>query len=105
LPGAGAYSASRAAATRSLERLRVGLVGSGVQVITICPGYVDTPMTEANPYRMPFLLPVDKAARLIVGAIARGRRFYVLPWQMGWLGRLLSIVPRPLYDRALVRAK
>ena len=62
-------------------------------------------MTEANPYRMPFLLPADKAARLIVGAIARGRRFYVLPWQMGWLGRLLAIVPRPLYDRALVRAK
>ncbi len=105
LPGAGAYSASKAAAIRYLESLRVELVGSGVEVITICPGYVDTPMTEANPYRMPFLLPADKAARLIVGAIARGRRFYVLPWQMGWLGRLLSIVPRPLYDRALVRAK
>jgi short-subunit dehydrogenase len=105
LPGAGAYSASKAAAIRYLESLRVELVGSGVEVLTICPGYVATPMTAKNPYRMPFLLPVDKAARLIVRAIARGQRFYVLPWQMAWVGRLLSILPRPLYDRAFARAQ
>jgi NAD(P)-dependent dehydrogenase (short-subunit alcohol dehydrogenase family) len=105
LPGAGAYCASKAAAIRYLESLRVELSESGVRVITICPGYVATPMTAANPYRMPFLLPVDKAARLIVRAIARGRRFYVLPWQMAWMGRLLSVVPRPAYDRTFARAK
>jgi hypothetical protein len=104
LPGAGAYSASKGAAIRYLESLRVELVGSGVEVITICPGYVATPMTAKNPYWMPFLLPVDKAARLIVRAIARGRRFYVLPWQMAWIGRVLSVLPRPLYDRAFARA-
>jgi short-subunit dehydrogenase len=105
LPGAGAYCASKAAAISYLESLRVELHDSGLQVITICPGYVATPMTEANPYRMPFLLPADKAARLIARAIARGRSFYVLPWQMAWIGRLLSIVPRPAYDRAFARAK
>jgi short-subunit dehydrogenase len=105
LPGAGAYSASKAAAIRYLESLRVELRGSGVQVITICPGYVSTPMTAGNPYRMPFLLPADKAARLMVRAIARGRRFYVLPWQMAWMGRLLSLAPRAAYDRAFARAK
>ena len=105
LPGAGAYSASKAAAIRYLESLRVELAGSGVGVITICPGYVATPMTAGNPYRMPFLLPADKAARLIVLAIARGRRFYVLPWQMAWVGRFLSAIPRGLYDRALAHAK
>lgn len=104
VPGVGAYSASKAAAIRYLESLRVELVGSGVEVITICPGYVATPMTAKNPYRMPFLLPVDKAARLIARAIARGRRFYVLPWQMAWIGRVLSVLPRPLYDRAFARA-
>ena len=57
LPGAGAYSASKAAAISYLESLRVELQGSGVRVVTLCPGYIDTPMTEANPYRMPFLLP------------------------------------------------
>ena len=105
LPGAGAYCASKAAAIRYLESLRVELSGSGVEVITICPGYIATPMTAENPYRMPFLLPADKAARLMVRAVARGRRFYVLPWQMAWMGRLLNAVPRALYDRAFARAK
>jgi short-subunit dehydrogenase len=105
LPGAGAYCASKAGAIRYLESLRVELSGTGVQVITICPGYVATPMTAGNPYRMPFLVPVDNAARAIVRAIARGRRFYVLPWQMAWVGRLLSMAPRMAYDRAFARAK
>ena len=105
LPGAGAYSASKAAAIRYLESLRVELRGSGVAVVTVCPGYVATPMTARNPYRMPFLLPAGKAARLIVGAIARRKPFYVLPWPMGWLGRLFSALPRPLYDRLFARAK
>ena len=105
LPGAGAYCASKAAAIRYLESLRVELVRSGVQVITICPGYVATPMTAGNPYRMPFLLPADKAARSIVRAVARGRRFYEQPWQMAWMGRLFSLAPRAAYDRAFARAK
>ena len=103
--GAGAYSASKAAAISYLEALRVELVGSGVEVITICPGFIATPMTVNNPYRMPFLLAPDKAARLIARAIARGRRFYVLPWQMAWLGRLLRVMPRPVYDRLLAKRR
>jgi short-subunit dehydrogenase len=104
LPGAGAYSASKAAAITYLESLRVELYGSGVDVITICPGYVATPMTAANPYRMPFLLSADRAAMLIVRAISAGRRFYVLPWQMRWAGRLLAILPRALFDPVFARA-
>jgi NAD(P)-dependent dehydrogenase (short-subunit alcohol dehydrogenase family) len=104
LPGAGAYSASKAAAIVYLESLRVELAMTGVEVITVCPGYIDTPMTRNNPYPMPFLLPPDKAARLIARAIDRGKRFYVLPWQMAWIGRLLRVVPRPLYDAAVSRA-
>jgi len=101
LPGAGAYSASKAGAIAYLESLRVELVGTGVAVVTICPGYIATPMTEGNPYPMPFLLPAGRAARLIARAIDQRRSFYVLPWQMAWLGRLLKILPRPIYDRAL----
>src|SRR5256886_17636635 len=84
LPGAGAYSASKAAAINYLEALRVEMVGSGVEVITICPGYVATPMTANNPYRMPFLLSADRAAWLIVRGIAAGRGSYVWPLQMSW---------------------
>jgi short-subunit dehydrogenase len=105
LPGAGAYSASKAAAINYLESLRVESVGSGVDVITICPGYVATPMTADNPYRMPFLISAERAATLIMGAIAAGRRFYVLPWPMRWAGRLFSILPRPIFDRVLAGAK
>lgn len=104
LPGAGAYSASKAAAIRYLESLRVELRDSGVAVVTICPGYIATPMTVGNPYAMPFLMPVDQCAPLIAQAIARRRRFYVLPWQMAWVGRLLRALPRPVYDRVFAHA-
>ena len=105
LPGAGAYSASKAAAIAYLESLRVEVFGSGVAVVTICPGFIATPMTADNPYKMPFLLAPDKAARLMARAIARRRRFYVLPWPMAWLGRVLRCVPRPIYDRVLAGRK
>jgi len=105
LPGAGAYSASKAGAIAYLESLRVEMAGTGVKVVTICPGYVATAMTAKNPYRMPFLLPVDEAAKLIAAAVARGSRFYVLPWQMAMLGRIFRMLPRPLYDAIFARAK
>ena len=55
LPGAGAYSASKAALISYMESLRVELHGSGMRVVTICPGYIKTPMTAINPYPMPFI--------------------------------------------------
>jgi len=99
LPGAGAYSGSKAAAIAYLESLRVELRGTGVAVVTICPGFIATPLTANNPYRMPFLMQPDIAARKMIGAIARRKRFYVLPWQMGILAGLLKGLPRPLFDR------
>ena len=104
IPGAGAYSASKAAAATWLESLRVELRGSGVSVVTICPGYVDTPMTRVNRYRMPFLLPADEAARRMARAIANRRRLAVIPWQMAIVSRLLRVLPAPLYDRLFARA-
>jgi short-subunit dehydrogenase len=104
LPGAAAYSASKAAAISYLESLRVELTGSGVSVVTICPGYIATPMTGSNPYRMPFLMDADVAARKIAGAIARRRRLYVLPWQMAVAGWFMRRLPRPLYDSLFSRA-
>jgi len=104
LPGAGAYSASKAAAIAYLESLRLELTGSGVAVVTICPGYIATPMTAGNPYPMPFLMSVNRAAGKIARAIARRRRFYVLPWPMAIVGWMLRILPRPLYDLAFAHA-
>jgi short-subunit dehydrogenase len=104
LPGAGAYSASKAAAISWLESLRVELHGTGVSVVTICPGYIDTPMTQANRYGMPFLLPADEAARRFARAIAAKRRLAVIPWQMAIVARLMAAMPAWLYDRAAARA-
>ncbi len=104
LPGAGAYSASKAAAIRYLESLRVELHGSGVKVVTLAPGYIATPMTAVNDYPMPFLLEANEAARRLARAIQAGRRFAVVPWQMGWVARLLAILPRPVFDALFARA-
>jgi hypothetical protein len=104
LPGSGAYSASKAAAIAYLESLRVELRGTGISVITISPGYVATPMTEHNPYPMPFIIPADLAARRMVDAIARRKRHVVIPWQMGIVGAVLKILPRALYDRMFALA-
>jgi len=104
LPGAGAYSASKAAAITYLESLRVELHGSGVQVVTLCPGYIKTPMTDKNPYSMPFILEADDAARRMARAIARGTSLAVVPWQMGVVGWLLRRLPNWLYDRLFAHA-
>ena len=104
LAGSGAYSASKAAAITYLESLRLELRDSGIAVVTICPGYIATPMTATNPYRMPFLLDPDKAARLIARAIERRKRFYVLPWQMAIVGFVLRRLPRPIYDALFAHA-
>ena len=104
LPGGAAYSASKAAAIAYLEGLRVELRRSGVKVITICPGYVATPMTENNPYPMPFLMSADVAAEKIVAIVERGRAFAVIPWQMAVVARCLYLMPNWLYDALFSRA-
>lgn len=104
LPGAGAYSASKAAVIAYLESLRVELYRSGVKVVTLCPGYIKTPMTQNNPYPMPFILEADEAARRMAYAIARQTSFAVIPWQMSLVGSLLKLLPRGLYDRLFAHA-
>jgi short-subunit dehydrogenase len=104
LPGAGAYSASKAAASRYLESLRVELRGTGVRVTEIRPGYIRTPMTDVNPYRMPFILEADDAAQRFLRAIDRGCARATIPWQMAIVARALACVPCWLYDRFAARA-
>jgi len=104
LPGAGAYSASKAAAINYLESLRVELHGSGVKVVTLAPGYIATPMTVANPYTMPFILPAAEAARRMARAIAAGRSYAVVPWQMAVVAKLMRLLPNALFDRLIVHA-
>jgi NAD(P)-dependent dehydrogenase (short-subunit alcohol dehydrogenase family) len=104
LPGAAAYSASKAAAIACLESLRVELRGTGLRVVTIAPGFIRTPMTAANRFPMPFLTEVDVFAARAVDAIAAGRAFAVVPEPMAWVARGLRLLPPELFDRAFARA-
>lgn len=104
LPGASAYSASKAAVISYCESLRVELRASGVAVVTIAPGYIDTPMTQINEYAMPFLMPPGIFAEKAAKAIDAGVSFRVIPWQMGVVARVLRILPNWLYDRLFANA-
>lgn len=103
LPGHAAYSSSKAGVISFCESLRIECKAFGVRVVTIVPGYVDTPLTQGNSYSMPFLMPVDKFACQALDAIAAGAGLRVIPWQMGMLARLLRILPNWIYDRVLAR--
>jgi short-subunit dehydrogenase len=104
LAGNGAYCASKSAAITLLESLRTELYGSGVAVVCVCPGYIDTPMTRVNRYRMPFLIDADDAATRIARVIAKRRRLAVIPWQMALVSVLLRTMPGWLFDRIASRA-
>lgn len=101
LPGHGAYCASKAAVVAYCESLRGELRAEGIQVVTLCPGYVDTPLTRKNPYGMPFLMPAETFATQAYAAIAAGTSYRVIPWQMGVVAKLLRLLPNALFDRLM----
>ncbi|QGZ41131.1 hypothetical protein IP92_00040 [Pseudoduganella flava] len=104
LPGGGGYSASKAAVVTYCESLRLEMRRHGIRVVTIAPGYIDTPMTRHNKYHMPFLMTPEAFAERAVRTIARGARYRVIPWQMGVVAKLLRMLPDALYDLAFARA-
>ncbi len=101
LPGHGAYSSSKAAVAIYCESLRGELRSFGVRVVTIAPGYIDTPLTRGNRYSMPFLMSADDFADRAHAAIAAGTSYRVIPWQMGVIAWLMRRLPDALYDRLL----
>ena len=101
LPGHGAYCASKAAVIAYCESLRGELKAAGVQVVTICPGYIDTPLTQKNRYAMPFLMKPEAFADKAFAAIQAGRSYSVIPWQMGVVAKLLRLLPNAVFDKAL----
>lgn len=101
LPGHGAYCASKSAVVAYCESLRGECRPFGVRVVTLLPGYIDTPLTRGNRYGMPFLMRVDDFADQAVRAIRAQVSYRVIPWQMGVLAKVLRLLPNWLYDRAL----
>jgi short-subunit dehydrogenase len=100
-PGHGAYCASKAGAIAYCESLRGECRPDGIRVVTLVPGYIDTPLTRGNRYAMPFLMPAEAFAERAFRAIVAGARYTVIPWQMGVVATLLRLLPNALFDRAL----
>jgi short-subunit dehydrogenase len=96
LPGRAAYSASKAAVITFMDALRLDLAGSGVHAMTLCPGFVHTPLTASLPGKLPFVIGVDEAVRDMTRAIERRRKTFVFPWQVRILSQLLRFAPEPL---------
>lgn len=101
LPGHGAYCASKAAVVAYCESLRGECRPYGVRVVTLLPGYIDTPLTRSNRYSMPFLMTADSFADQAVRAIRAQVSYRVIPWQMGVVAKLLRLLPNWLYDKLL----
>ncbi len=99
LPGHGAYCASKAAVIAYCESLRGECRPDGIKVVTLAPGYIDTPLTRRNRYAMPFLLSAERFADQAYRSIEAGQRFHVIPWQMGVVATLMRLMPGAWHDR------
>lgn len=102
LPGHGGYCASKAGVISYCESLRGELRPFGVKVVTITPGYIDTPLTRRNRYGMPFLMTAERFADKAHAAIEGGISYRVIPWQMGVVAKLMRALPNAWFDRLLV---
>ena len=105
MPMAGAYCASKAAVNTWMESLRLRMRPFGVRVTTVCPGFVDTEMTQRNEFWMPWLVPADRAAQIILRGIDRNKKVLLFPWQMGLLVRMMAALPNAIMDPILAKAR
>jgi NAD(P)-dependent dehydrogenase (short-subunit alcohol dehydrogenase family) len=102
MPGNGAYCASKAGLIAYLQSLRAELRPTALTVHTVSPGYLRTALTAGNRFAMPGLLEPDEAARRLLAGVAAGTEHIVLPRRIGWLSRLLGLLPARLHDRILL---
>lgn len=104
LPTAGAYGASKAAASHMLDAIRFDLEPRGILVTNVTPGFVRTPLTDRNKYRMPFLMEVGRAAEILADGLERGKREIHFPKPLSWTIKTLRVLPYPLYSWIIRRA-
>jgi short-subunit dehydrogenase len=104
IPTAAAYGASKAALIHALESIRFDLEPLGITVTVINPGFIRTPLTDRNRFRMPFLMDVERAAAIIVAGLERDRKEIHFPRVFSSMLKLARILPFPVYERIIRRA-
>ena len=93
-----AYCASKASLSAFFESVRIDLIGTGVDVTIIHPGFIETPLTAGRRAQMPFLMEVEYAVKKIIRAIERRKKSYAFPWQLATIVRAGMIMPNFMYD-------
>ncbi|HEX9253110.1 MAG TPA: SDR family NAD(P)-dependent oxidoreductase [Ignavibacteriaceae bacterium] len=97
-PKSGFYSASKAALTIILESLRIELKKYKVKVITVKPGFVKTPMTDKNNFKMPFLMTVEEGSKIILNGLRKDKRIIEFPWQTTVGAKVLRMMPTKWFE-------
>jgi short-subunit dehydrogenase len=97
-PFSGLYCSSKAAMTLFLESQRIELKPLNIKVITVKPGFIRTPMTDPYKFKMPFLMDVKKAVKIIIKGIEKEKRIIQFPWQTVLGAKLLRIMPDSVFD-------
>jgi short-subunit dehydrogenase len=104
-PRSTVYCSSKAAVSSYLEGLRIELMPQKIPVTTICPGFVRTPMTQKNKFKMPFLLDAPEAVRIMMRGIEARKAVVHFPASLGYIVRGLSLLPAPLFRQVLMRLR
>jgi short-subunit dehydrogenase len=99
MPGESAYCASKAAVNFYMDGLRIQLRRRGVHVTTLCPGFIETPMTAANTFKMPWLMSAERAAQKMIWALERKKKTYNFPWQTTLLIKAARWLPEWMLER------
>lgn len=105
MPGSSGYGPSKAAQLNLLESMRCDLRGTGVEVVTVSPGFVRTPMTDVNTFPMPFIIDAEEAAHFIVDGLERKKPEIVFPKPMMLMMKAARLVPQRWWPRLFKPAK
>ena len=98
-----AYCASKASVSAFFESVRLDLMGSGVDVTIIHPGFIKTPLTAGRKAKMPYLMEVDYAVNKMIQAVEKRKKSYAFPWQLATIVRAGMIMPNFMYDWIAIR--
>jgi short-subunit dehydrogenase len=94
-----AYCASKASLSSFFESVRIDLMGSGVDVTIVHPGFIKTPLTAGRKAEMPYIMEVEYAVKKIIHAIEKRKKSYAFPWQLATIVRVSMLMPTFMYDR------
>lgn len=99
MPTSIAYSSSKRALNAYAEGLHYQLASSGIRVMTILPGFIDSEMTQKNRFKMPFFMSTEEGIKRIARAIEKKKIRHAFPFRFYLMIRIVSMFPQSLRDK------